>query len=225
MAVDWSSDEMRMWREEAVKEQQENCDLLGTPLWREFVPSDYVNLKKEIGFALFGFPEQVPCTELNENFGYEGKKLKHINKIFDIIKKCMQTRKNPENILVSFLFMCGKTSDSSITAPVIRIPQWDKRFEQNLHLFVDSCCRVYKNWQDYLEHNTIPECVLCYPRNGVYSAVNGAVEVEFGISPAGRTGAKVLQGLDIGGSVLSVGAAGTLIAGLLLPVALPVVAG
>jgi len=55
--------------------------------------------------------------------------------------------------------------------------------------------------------------------------VNGDVEVEFGISPAGRTGAKVLQGLDIGGTVLSVGAAGTLIAGLFLPVALAFVAG
>jgi len=67
--------------------------------------------------------------------------------------------------------------------------------------------------------------VLCFPRNGVYSAVNGAVEVEFGISPAGQTGAKVLQGLDIGGTVFSLGAAGALIAGLLVPVALPVVAG
>jgi len=49
----------------------------------------------------------------------------------------------------------------------------------------------------------MPEYVLCCPRNGVYSAVNGAVDVEFGISPTGWTGAKVLQGLDIGGTVLS----------------------
>ena len=55
--------------------------------------------------------------------------------------------------------------------------------------------------------------------------MNGAVEVEFGISPAGRTGAKFLQGLDIGGTVLSVGATGALIAGLFVPVAMLVVAG
>ena len=55
--------------------------------------------------------------------------------------------------------------------------------------------------------------------------MNGAVEVEFRISPAGQPGAKVLQRLDIGGTVLSVGAAGALIAGLVMPVALPVVAG
>ena len=84
---------------------------------------------------------------------------------------------------------------------------------------------MYEGWLDYLENNTLPECVLCYPRNGVYSVVNGAVEVEFGISPAVRTGAKVLQYLDIRGTVLSVGAAGILIAGLFAPVALPVVAG
>jgi hypothetical protein len=225
MAVDWSSDEILMWREEAVKEQQEYCDTLGTPMWREFKPSHYVNLKREIGFALFDVPEEEPCTDLNENTGYTDKKLKHINIIFDIIKKCMQYQRNPKNILVSFLFVSGKTNDDNITAPVIRIPRCDIIFEQNIYLFVDSCGRVYENWQGYLEHNTIPECVLCYPRNGVYSAVNGAVEVEFGISPAGRTGAKVLQRLDIGGTVLSVGAAGTLIAGLFMPVALPVVAG
>jgi len=62
---------------------------------------------------------------------------------------------------------------------------------------------VYEGWQDYLEKCTMPEYVLCCPRNGVYSAVNGAVDVEFGISPTGWTGAKVLQGLDIGGTVLS----------------------
>jgi hypothetical protein len=225
MAVDRSSDAMLMWKQEAVKEQQEYCDVLGTPMWREFKPSHYVNLKRDIGFALFGVPEEEPCANFNENTGYTNKKLKHINKIFDIIKKCMQYHRNQKNILVSFLFVSGKTSDGSITAPVMRVPQFDINFKQNIYLFIDSCGRVYENWQDYLDNNAIPDCVLCYPRNGVYSVVNGAVETEFGISPAGRTGAKVLQGFDIGGTVLSVGAAGALIAGLFVPVAFPVVAG
>jgi len=225
MAVDWNADGMVMWREEAVKGQQEYFDLLGTPVWREFKPSHYGNLKREIGFALFGVPEEEPCAYLNDGTGYTDKKLRQINKIFDIIKKCMQNHKNPKNIWVSFLFMFGKTSDDRITVPVIRIPQFDINFKQNINLFIDSCGRVYEGWQDYLDNNKMPECVLCYPRNGVYSAVNGAVEVEFGISPAGWTGAKVLQGLDIGGTVLSVGAAGALIAELFVPVALPVVAG
>jgi len=225
MAVDLNADGMLMWKEEAVKEQQECSDLLGTPMWRKFKPSRYGDLKREIGFALFDVPEEVPCTNLNYDTGYRDKKLKHINSIFDIIKKCMKHHKNPKNICVSFLFVSGKTRDACITVPVIRIPKFDITFKQNVNLFIDSCGRVYEGWQDYLENNTIPECVLCYPRNGVYSTVKGTVEVEFGISPAGRTGAKIIQDLDIGGTFLSVGAAVTLIARLFVPVALPVVAG
>jgi hypothetical protein len=225
MAVDRNANGMIMWKEEAVNLQQDFFYFLGTPMWRQFKPSQYGDLKREIGFALFGVPEEGPYANLNDGTGYTDKKLKHINKIFKIIKKCMQHHNNPKNICVSFVFVFGKTRDSCITVPLIRIPQFDIIFKQNINLFIDSCGRVYEGWQDYLESNTIPECVLCYPRNGVYSAVNGAVEVEFGISPAGRTEAKVLQGLDIVGTVLSVGAAGTLIAGLFVPVALPVVAG
>jgi len=229
MAVDWSADGMLKWREEVVKEQQDLFDFHGTPMWRRFEPLFYDCLKREIGFALFGVPVE-PCANLNDNTGDKNEKLKQINIIFDIIKKCMQHHKNSKTIFVSFFFFLfffffvfGKTRGECIKVPVIRIPQFDIVLKQNL--FIDLCGRVYKGWQDYLESNTLPECVLCYPRNGVYSAVNGAVEVEFGISPAGRTGAKFLQGLDIGGTVLSVGATGALIAGLFVPVAMLVVAG
>ena len=222
MAVDWSDGEMRKWREEVVKEQQECFDLFGTPMWREFEPPHYGNLKRQIGFALFGAPEEEPSANLNESTGYTDKKLKEINNIFDIIEKCTQHNKNPKHICVTFLFVFGKTTDACITVPVIRVTQFDTVFRQNINLFIDSCGRVYKNWQDYLENNKIPECVLCYPINGVYSAENGTVDVEFGISPAGRRGAKFLKFLDNGGTVLSVGAAGAL---MFAPMALPVAAG
>jgi hypothetical protein len=225
MAIDWNADGMREWREEVVREQQDYFDLFGKPMWRKFEPSRYGDLKRQIGFALFDFPEEEPCADLNDGTGYTDKNLKEINKLFDIIKKGMKYHKNPKNICVSFLFVFGKTRDASIAVPVIQIPQFDIIFKQNINLFIDSCGRVYEGWQDYLENNTLPECVLCYPRNGVYTAVNGAVEVEFGISPAGQIGAKVLQGLDSGGPVLNVGAAGALITGLFVPVVLPVVAG
>ena len=160
MAVDWSADGMLVWRQEAVKEQQDLFDMLGTPMWREFKPPHYGNLKREIGFALFGVPEEEPCANLNDSTGYTDKKLKEINKIFDIIQKCMKHHKNPKTICVSFFFMLGKTRDDCITVPVIRIPQFDIIFKQNINLFIDSCGRVYKTWQDYLENNTVPECVL-----------------------------------------------------------------
>jgi hypothetical protein len=89
---------------------------------------------------------------------------------------------------------------------------------------IDSCPRVYSSWQDYLKSNKLPGLVLCYPKNGVYSAVNG-LEVEFGVSPAGKTGAKVLQGCDVTGSLLGLGAARAAVATLSVPVAFPGIAG
>jgi hypothetical protein len=84
---------------------------------------------------------------------------------------------------------------------------------------------VYKDWQDYLKNNTLPKCILCYPKSGVYSARNGVVEVEFGISPAGKLGREVLTGFDIGGTIFCLGASGVGIAALFVPVAWPVLAG
>jgi hypothetical protein len=225
MAAYLNADEMLIWRDFAKQEQQECFDTLGTPMWREFEPSHYGDLKRQIGFSLFGVPEEEPCADSNDGTGYRDGKIKEINNIFDIIKKCTINNTNPNKFCVSFLFAFGKIKNDCIKIPFIRFQEYDTNFRQNTNRFVDSCGRVYKNWQDYLDNNTIPECDLCYPSNGVYSAVNGVVEVEFGISPAGRTGAKILNGLDFGGAVLGVGAAGVLIFGLLEPVPVPVFAG
>jgi hypothetical protein len=225
MAVDWSSYGMCMWKEQAVKEQQDYFELLGDSMWRRFKPSDYNNLKRNIGFALFGFPEKEPDENSNDCTGYMDEKLKHINKIFCIIKKYVEKHGDSENICVNFLFVLGKAGDVSSVFPVIKTPQFRRVFREKNDIFIDSCGRVYQGWQDYLENNTIPECVLCYPKNGMYSAVNGIVEVEFGISPAGQTGMKVLQGFDVGGTVLGLGATGVLIAAACVPVAWPFVAG
>jgi hypothetical protein len=80
MAVDWNADGMLKWKKEAVKKQQVYSDLFGTPMWREFEPSHYGNLKKQIGFSLFVVPEEVPSADLNECTGYTDKQMEEINK-------------------------------------------------------------------------------------------------------------------------------------------------
>jgi hypothetical protein len=214
-----------MWKEVAVEEQQGYFHLFGNYMWREYQPSDRIKLKRNIGFAVFRLPEKEPDEKLNDGTGYTDKQLKHINKIFDIIKKSKKKHKDQENICVSFLFVVGKAGDDYMTFPIIRVPEHDISVPQNNNIFIDFCGRVYKGWKDYLKNNTLPKCVLCYPKSGVYSAGNGVVEVEFGISPAGKAGRKVLKGLDIGGIALGVGASGVGIAALCVPVAFPVVAG
>ena len=225
MPVDWNSPGICMWKEVAVKEQQGYLHLFGNHMWREYKPADYINLKRNIGFAMFHLPEKEPDENLNDGTGYTDKQLIHINKIFGTIKKSKKKHKNQENIWVSFLFVLGKAGDDFMRFPVIRIPEHDVFVEQNHNIFIDLSGRVYKGWRDYLKNNTLPKCILCYPKSGVYSARNGVVEVEFGISPAGKAGRKVLTGFDIGGTALGVGASGVGIASLFVPVAWPVAAG
>jgi hypothetical protein len=118
-------------------------------------------------------------------------------------------------------FVC----DGKGRIPVIRIPEHDVTVQQNNNIFIDSSGRVYKDWQDYLNNNKLPDCVICYPKCGINSARNGVVEVEFGISPAGKAGSKIRKVLDIEGTVLNVGASVVEIATFFVPVPLPVVKG
>lgn len=224
MPVNWNSHEILQWTKAATEEQQAYYELLGKEKWTRYIPSDYTNLKRKIGFALFGPPEEKPDMIVNGNTGYAHKKLQHIDEVFDVIMECKKKHKKQEDLLLSFLFISGKVDDGSISIPVIRMCEYDS-FAKESNIFIDSCPRVYKRWKDYLKCNRLPELVLCYPKNGVYSAENGLVQVHFGISPAGQTEAKIFEGLDIGGTVLGLGATGVGIATLFTPVGLPLVIG
>jgi hypothetical protein len=71
--------------------------------------------------------------------------------------------------------------------------------------FVDSNCRVYKNWDDFLENNQLPEGKYCYPRGGVYDGdENDKVILEFGKTPASNFKSKLFSVLDIAGTVIMV---------------------
>ena len=169
-------------------------------------------------FALFGVSEKEPV----ENF--TNKHWKHISKIFSSIKNFMKKHEN-EKIRVSLLFVLVKAGVDYMKLSVIKLLKHDINIQQDNNIFIVFCGRVYKNWEDYLKNNTLPNREICYPKNGVYPPVNCVVEVEHDISPAGKTGRKVLRSLDFGGTVLGLGAAGVGFAALFFPWALPVVAG
>lgn len=37
--------------------------------------------------------------------------------------------------------------------------------------FVDQQSRYYSDWQNFLDTNMLPQCKMCYPRNGIYKLV------------------------------------------------------
>jgi hypothetical protein len=71
--------------------------------------------------------------------------------------------------------------------------------------FVDSNCRVYKDWDDFLASNQLPKCTYCYPRRGVYDGdQNDKVILEFGKTPASNFTNKFVSMLDTASSVVLV---------------------
>jgi hypothetical protein len=97
MPIDWNCDDMLKWKKKTHKKQQQYYDSPHNVKWRDSKILDICNLKKIIGFALFGVSEEEPF----ENF--TDKQLKHINKIIGSIEKFMKKHKEEENICVCFV--------------------------------------------------------------------------------------------------------------------------
>jgi len=75
---------------------------------------------------------------------------------------------------------------------------------------VDSNCRVYKDWDDFLNNNQLPKCTYCYPRRGVYDGDdNDKVYLEFGKTPAAQPGSIFWSALDTASTVVMVSFAGS----------------
>lgn len=73
---------------------------------------------------------------------------------------------------------------------------------------MDSNCRVYKDWDDFLNNNQLPKCTYCYPRRGVYDGDdNDEVYFEFGKTPATNPGNILLSALDTASTVVMVSSA------------------
>ncbi|KAJ9584756.1 hypothetical protein L9F63_020906 [Diploptera punctata] len=208
MSVDWETQEVQEWLESCRARQEEYCTLLGRYKWIKYKISEHHLLKQNIGFAVFG------CA--SESSGYNDKQTQAIDKIFKLITDITQQK----NIRVSFLYVCCKSGDSQVDVPVIRVPKSDL-----ISMFIDSSLRVYKDWQDFLENNKLPDCLMCYPCRGRYFRLNNQVQIDKQVSPQGRISSKVLKGFDITTTVVSCATVGLGVASLFVPVAWPILIG
>ncbi|PSN47898.1 hypothetical protein C0J52_03383 [Blattella germanica] len=224
MPVDLNSEESQEWLELCRKEHQEYYNFLGRNKLTKYKVSDFSNLKRNIGFAVFGSPSQEPVYE-NEFLGYNKKQRKLIEKIFNLMKKYKTHHIDKENIFASFVFVSAKMQKYHVRVGVIRVPKFDTSSEKGKDIFIDSTPRVYKGWQDYLDNNKLPECLMCYPKNGMYWSESGKLQLDSCISPSGRIGSKVLKSLDITSTVAQFAGAGVGLAAIFTPIGLPVLIG
>jgi hypothetical protein len=218
--LQWNSPEVESWKAAAREVQQNIYEMLGGDQMEPGLYSiqNRTDLERKVAYAIYGPPSQLPNRQLNAGTGYKKKQLKAVRKTCSVILK--QT--GHTEVFVLFLFVCIKIPGGQLVSPLFRVAAEIKNdigeYEENV-FYVDGSRRVYKGWIDYIKNNKLPKCFMCYPQNGIYTATNSRVDVEFGESPACNLSGKVLDAVDIT-LTLVVTALG--ITALVVPVSAPV---
>jgi len=218
--MNWDTPEVKSWKAEATEVQQNLFEMLGGDQMKPRVYSRQNNkdFERKIAYAMFGPPPQLPNPQLNSGTGYSKKQLKAVHKTSKAIFK--QTEK--EEVSLFFLFVCIKTGEEHILCPLFRIfteIKHDTEDSEEDYIYVDGNQRVYKSWLDYLEHNKLPRCFMCYPHKGVYTTTNSKVNIDFGESPACKSYDRALAAVDITTSLVATAFG---ITALAIPVAAPI---
>ncbi|XP_054289599.1 uncharacterized protein LOC129004918 [Macrosteles quadrilineatus] len=195
------------WKQLAIEKQAAYYETLGSRHCDEIDKKDLFLLKKKVGYATCGKPEELPSST-NYNTGYKKEELKHIKSICDkIIEK---SDRDPIKFSCTILILNLK--GSLCETPVFRI------ITDTGNLFIDINSRVYLNWDMFIENNKLPECEYCFPVGGEYDMEKELV-VGFAFSPASKLFNKATNCLDTAGSVAAVAAAGVFAAGAFVSVA------
>ncbi|XP_075234036.1 uncharacterized protein LOC142331801 isoform X2 [Lycorma delicatula] len=213
------------WMRRARKYQQGHYNSLGDRIWDLIETEDM--LEKKIGFAMYGMPiENIKMNAL----GYNAEQIQQITliklHILTLWNKISAVN-NKGNIYFNCIFVYLRSKDDGNKEGVDVLFRIPKIMDEDLsnYLFIDTTCRTYDGFNDYLKNNKLPKCDMCYPLNGIYSANSSIVEIDFKESPACNISKSVLKGLDITTSVLTLGATGVSIAALAIPVAAPFIWG
>lgn len=98
--------------------------------------------------------------------------------------------------------------------------------------YIDTYCRIYKDWESYKETNVLPRCTMVLPKDGFYqpdasyeiTEEYSRVWLEIVDSPACSTASTVLNHIDYVSNVLSVVGLGLCACSIFTPVG-PVIAG
>ncbi|XP_022198975.2 uncharacterized protein LOC111055974 [Nilaparvata lugens] len=198
----------KAWRLRGRRYQQGMCNVIGKRFYDE-VPNQL--LHKKIGFSLYGAPTEF--TNGNQELTYTKEKNEKIEKLVNHI---LTKNTNSNDTFIAFVYIHLRCKDSkkyegiSVVFRILQGPLTDANIDN--YYFMDSNGRNYKDWQDFLEENTLPQCDMCVPKNGIYSEFKGRVELSYVESPSCRLGKKVLNCLDNTSTVLGVAATGASLA-------------
>lgn len=199
--------------------------------WHEYSSQERSLLMTKICFALYGLPTKVDNIYVTLENAYSASQREAASKIKDKIIE-VYNDSPATNLRVGILFIACKQLENEFLLPIFRVYVGDN--DGDLSKFVDTNCRVYKNWTDWKDNNKLPMLKYCYPSRGYYTCSNGAYykfepdqdpDVDFGTSPACDFLARVVRQTDVLSGVTSLGSGGIAIAAMFTPLAPIVLVG
>lgn len=130
------------------------------------------------------------------------------------------------NVEVGFTLthsVCKNRCDICQKFPEQDVHQWYLlriKYNSNKVGYIDlNHKRTYKNWNDYIENNTLPKGYIFYPESGYYEEANFLFK---NITPASRIKEKVITKIDMVGKIANCVSAVVLGSGLIFPIMSPV---
>lgn len=202
------------WIRDPTEAQQRYYELLGDVL--EYEPNTsrgLLILRRKVGYAIFGIPdEESKCG--NAHTGYSEKKYSTIKKVVNFILDVNKEKpKKSDRLNMAIIFVFVQYQEQVLQFPVFRILLTDSKWK-----FVDTNCRVYVTWKDFLVFNELPEGKFCWPHGGIYSGDSeDKVELRWGITPAAVPGKKAIDTVDKVSGVAAIGATAVCLVGLFTP--------
>lgn len=231
-------------------------DLYGSlPGWTKYQDKEYKYLRQNIGFSMFGPPSTDKDSQITELASlmdnvtdithYSKEQLQTIHTIFSKIKKYEKTVHEKKyilfdiiyNVTISYQLLQEKQSRSKAANKeknkysdfeALRINAIFKTASTNdKEHYIDEGGRIYKDWKDYLDHNTLPKCIMVVPKDGSYQPDShcemtdnfSKVALETKESPACSLLHRLLFGADIASGVAASVALGIGITSMFTPVA------
>lgn len=227
-----------------MKCQQNFYELL--PDWFLYTGNNCDFIRQQIGMALLG-PNIDESGENNikhdnemlTRVKYDNKSCKIINAIHkQVFKYGKKTNNGTDFIYLGVIYnVCFYSNESKndnaegcmhshIKKPneIYALPIFKIKRDIDTIWYIDIDARIYKNWKDYLNNNTLPKCLMIVPKNGKYQCnihskvtqYSTNVWIEILRSPACKTSKTVLKAVDttfnvVGiASVVGIGAAALL---------------
>lgn len=208
----------------------------GRPEWTTVHLED---LKLFMAYTFYGFPfNEVTAEENNDGVQHEINSMNdnifdyykedEKQKIIDMIKIINEKviKKNVDRIHVGSTIIhsiCKMKCNVCQDFPTKDIHQWfllRVKLDSQKVAYIDLLHgRTYKNWNDYIENNTLPKGYMFYPQSGFYEESAYLIQ---NLTPPSRKSEKILSSFDLVGKVATFASGILLGSSFIFPIMAPV---